>query len=221
MTDRWCRAFSSGPSNQTQLYITLAQRIGVCFRTTTGHWLHRRTEYYCTDILKSEGITEKSVPNLHGLTPTTQVIWRSTGSPGTHPGELLAVLRDNTGTKWSLTTRAPKPDTWAGFKTTTDYKRKTSSAEVMSASLSDELNIFYACYESNSPVEEVKKAQDPCPPVISRADVCRSLKKINTRKAPGPDGIPGWALKVCADQLADVFIDILNLSLLQSVVPTF
>ncbi|KAI3362263.1 hypothetical protein L3Q82_012229, partial [Scortum barcoo] len=68
---------------------------------------------------------------------------------------------------------------------------------------------------------EVQKAQeDHCPPVISRADVCRTLKRINTRKAPGPDGIPGRALKVCADQLADVFADIFNVSLLQSVVPT-
>ncbi|KAI3375933.1 hypothetical protein L3Q82_016361, partial [Scortum barcoo] len=47
-----------------------------------------------------------------------------------------------------------------------------------------------------------------------------SFKQINTRKAPGPDGIPGRALKVCADQLADVFADIFNMSLLQSVVPT-
>ncbi|KAI3375613.1 hypothetical protein L3Q82_003935 [Scortum barcoo] len=76
-------------------------------------------------------------------------------------------------------------------------------------------------FESSSPAVEVQKAQeDHCPPVISRADVCRTLKQINTRKAPGPDGIPSRALKVCADQLADVFADIFNMSLLQSVVPT-
>ncbi|KAI3354999.1 hypothetical protein L3Q82_004799 [Scortum barcoo] len=110
---------------------------------------------------------------------------------------------------------------WAGLKTLTDYKKKISSAEVMSASLPDELNTFYARFESTSPAVEVQKAQeDHCPPVISRADVCRTLKRINTRKAPGPDGIPGRALKVCADQLADVFADIFNMSLLQSVVPT-
>ncbi|KAI3373570.1 hypothetical protein L3Q82_022165, partial [Scortum barcoo] len=110
---------------------------------------------------------------------------------------------------------------WAGLKTLTDYKKKISSAEVMSASLPDELNTFYARFESTSPAVEVQKAQeDHCPPVISRADVCRTLKQINTRKAPGPDGIPGRALKVCADQLADVFADIFNVSLLQSVVPT-
>ncbi|KAI3354475.1 hypothetical protein L3Q82_018983 [Scortum barcoo] len=80
---------------------------------------------------------------------------------------------------------------WAGLKTLTDYKKKISSAEVMSASLPDELNTFYACFESTSPAVEVQKAQeDHCPPVISRADVCRTLKRINTRKAPGPDGIP-------------------------------
>ncbi|KAI3374042.1 hypothetical protein L3Q82_022595 [Scortum barcoo] len=55
---------------------------------------------------------------------------------------------------------------------------------------------------------------------IQGRPLCRTLKRINTRKAPGPDGIPGRALKVCADQLADVFADIFNLSLLQSVVPT-
>ncbi|KAI3373379.1 hypothetical protein L3Q82_021927, partial [Scortum barcoo] len=110
---------------------------------------------------------------------------------------------------------------WAGLKTLTDYKKKISSAEVMSASLPDELNTFYARFESTSPAVEVQKAQeDHCPPVISRADLCRTLKRINTRKAPGPDGIPGRALKVCADQLADVFADIFNMSLLQSVVPT-
>ncbi|KAI3372128.1 hypothetical protein L3Q82_006984 [Scortum barcoo] len=110
---------------------------------------------------------------------------------------------------------------WAGLKTLTDYKKKISSAEVMSASLPDELNTFYARFESTSPAVEVQKAQeDHCPPVITRADVCRSFKQINSRKAPGPDGIPGRALKVCADQLADVFADIFNMSLLQSVVPT-
>ncbi len=63
---------------------------------------------------------------------------------------------------------------WVGFKTVTDYKRKTSSAEVIFASLPDELSIFYARFERNCPAEEYKKAQDPCPPVIFRADVSRS-----------------------------------------------
>ncbi len=91
---------------------------------------------------------------------------------------------------------------WAELRTITDYKTKTSSA-IMYASLPDELNTFYACFENNFVVEEVQKTQDPSPLVISREDVCKFFKRINKHNAPGPDGIPGQALKVCADQLAD------------------
>ncbi len=63
---------------------------------------------YGNSRIRSPGLTGKSLPNLkHRVTPTTQVIWRSTGSPDVHSGELLAVLRDNTGSKWSLTTKDP------------------------------------------------------------------------------------------------------------------
>ncbi|KAI3371224.1 hypothetical protein L3Q82_023533, partial [Scortum barcoo] len=84
----------------------------------------------------------------------------------------------------------------------------------MSASLPDELNTFYAHFESTSPAVEVQKAQeDHCPPVISRADVCRTLKRINTRKAPGPDGIPRPSSQAltstimkCFERLVKLFI---------------
>ncbi|KAI3368225.1 hypothetical protein L3Q82_007816 [Scortum barcoo] len=171
-----------------------------------------------------DDVVSKSVkPNLkHGKTPTTQVIWRSTGSPGTHSWRAISSAKRQYRDKVESHYKGSNTRSmWAGLKTLTDYKKKISSAEVMSASLPDELNTFYARFESTSPAVEVQKAQeDHCPPVISRADVCRTLKRINTRKAPGPDGIPGRALKVCADQLADVFADIFNMSLLQSVVPT-
>ncbi|KAI4885931.1 hypothetical protein NFI96_031190 [Prochilodus magdalenae] len=39
-------------------------------------------------------------------------------------------------------------------------------------------------------------------------------------RAPGPDSIPGRVLRECADQLADVFTDIFNISLSTAVVPT-
>lgn len=75
---------------------------------------------------------------------------------------------------------------WTGLRIITYYQRKTTNAEKISASLTDEVN--------NSLAEEVQKAQDPCPLVISTADVCRS---INPRKASGSDRISGQALKVC------------------------
>ncbi|KAI3354907.1 hypothetical protein L3Q82_004701 [Scortum barcoo] len=125
---------------------------------------------------------EKSVPNLkHGQTPTTQVIWRSTGSPGTRSGEPSASAKRQYRDKVESHYKGSNTRSmWAGLKTLTDYKKKISSAEVMSASLPDELNTFYARFESTSPAVEVQKAQeeDHCPPVISRADMCRTLKRI-------------------------------------------
>ena len=43
---------------------------------------------------------------------------------------------------------------------------------------------------------------------LDPADVQRALRKVNPRKAAGPDNIPGCVLKECADQLAYVFADI-------------
>ncbi|KAL4009710.1 hypothetical protein ACER0C_003562 [Sarotherodon galilaeus] len=48
----------------------------------------------------------------------------------------------------------------------------------------------------------------------------KKVNTVNPHKAPGPDGIPGRLLRVCADELAEVFTNIFNLSLRQSVVPT-
>lgn len=46
------------------------------------------------------------------------------------------------------------------------------------------------------------------------------MKAVNSRKAAGPDNIPGCVVKECADQLAGVRTGIFNHSLLQSIVPT-
>jgi len=56
---------------------------------------------------------------------------------------------------------------------------------------------------------------------VSFSSVKRSLSKINTRKAAGPDSITGNVLKNCADELKDVLRDIFNISLSQAVFPTF
>ena len=48
----------------------------------------------------------------------------------------------------------------------------------------------------------------------------RTLAAINTRKATGPDNIPGRALKDCAEELKDVLTDIFNTSLKQAIVPS-
>eukprot|EP00061_Rhincodon_typus_P006747 g27725.t1 len=44
--------------------------------------------------------------------------------------------------------------------------------------------------------------------------------RLNPRKEMGPDSVPGRAIRSCADQLAEVFTNIFNISLLQAKVPT-
>ncbi|KAK3513335.1 hypothetical protein QTP70_012365 [Hemibagrus guttatus] len=55
---------------------------------------------------------------------------------------------------------------------------------------------------------------------LTTADVRKTLCRVNSRKAAGPDNIPGRVLRECAEQLADVFTDIFNISLSSAIVPT-
>ena len=48
----------------------------------------------------------------------------------------------------------------------------------------------------------------------------KTFKRVNPRKAAGPDSILSHVFRACADQLVGVFKDIFNLSLSQSAVPT-
>jgi hypothetical protein len=52
------------------------------------------------------------------------------------------------------------------------------------------------------------------------ADVIKTFKQVNIHKAVGPDGLPGFVLRACADQLASVLPDVFNLSLTESIMPT-
>ncbi|KAL0172744.1 hypothetical protein M9458_033055 [Cirrhinus mrigala] len=84
------------------------------------------------------------------------------------------------------------------------------------------LNTFFARFE----VQNSTTAQKTPPPpgdqvmTLSPDSVRRSLSRINARKAPGPDNIPGRVLRDCAVELTDVFTDIFNISLNQAFVPT-
>ncbi len=91
----------------------------------------------------------------------------------------------------------------------------------IAASLPDELNTFYARLEAdNTESTHTAAAEEVSPLSLSVADVTRSFKRVNIRKAVGLDGIPGRVLKACAFQLAGVLTDIFNLSLSLSVVPS-
>ncbi len=55
---------------------------------------------------------------------------------------------------------------------------------------------------------------------VPEDEVQMELKRVNVRKAAGPDGITGRVLRSCSDQLAGLFTSLFNESLATSVVPT-
>ncbi|KAL0195129.1 hypothetical protein M9458_008701, partial [Cirrhinus mrigala] len=110
---------------------------------------------------------------------------------------------------------------WRGIQTITDYKPPSQTCD-STISLLNELNTFFARFE----VQNTTTAQKTPPPpgdqvmTLSPDSVRRSLSRINARKAPGPDNIPGRVPRGCAVELTDVFTDIFIISLNQAVVPT-
>ena len=56
---------------------------------------------------------------------------------------------------------------------------------------------------------------DDCVIMLSIADVSKTFKQVNIHKAAGPDKLAGCVLRACADQLAGVFTDIFNMSLIE------
>eukprot|EP00061_Rhincodon_typus_P016508 g44767.t1 len=81
--------------------------------------------------------------------------------------------------------------------------------------LPDVLNTFYAWFEQNASSDV-----DVPVPTVTTADVGLVFLGVNPRKTTGLDGVPSQAPRSCAHQLAEVFTNIFNLSLLQAEVPT-
>ncbi len=94
--------------------------------------------------------------------------------------------------------------------------------------LADELNTFYGRFECNggsatlpsSTSGSSRQRSENHVITVTEDEVRRALKRVNVRKAAGPDGITGRVLRSCADQLAGWFTSIFNESLATSVVPT-
>ncbi|KAK3515250.1 hypothetical protein QTP70_012923, partial [Hemibagrus guttatus] len=101
---------------------------------------------------------------------------------------------------------------WQGIQEITDYKTTPPACD-SDASLPVERNDFCTQFEAQNNIVARKTT-------LSTADVRRTLCRVNPRKSAGPDNIPGRVLRECAEQLADVFTDIFNISLSSAVVPT-
>ena len=87
------------------------------------------------------------------------------------------------------------------------------------ASLAKDLNHFFARFEATRPNTDMLTPPTTSQLTIQEHQVSRVFRSVNTRKATGPDGVPGEVIKACADQLAVVFTKIFNLSLTHAIVP--
>ncbi|KAK3506753.1 hypothetical protein QTP70_023750, partial [Hemibagrus guttatus] len=119
---------------------------------------------------------------------------------------------------------------WKGLKAITNYKPRAPHS-VNDLRLANSLNEYYCCFERqwNSPdppqssphqlsPTQLHTSAKPHPPpltplTIKEEEVNRLFKRLNTRKATGPDSVSPSLLKHCANQLSPVFTDIFNTSL--------
>ena len=78
---------------------------------------------------------------------------------------------------------------WQGLLTITEYKRKTSHVADTNVLLLDRLNTFFARFEDNT-VPPTWPAVKDCGLSFSMADVSKTFKRVNPRKAAGPKQHP-------------------------------
>ncbi len=117
---------------------------------------------------------------------------------------------------------------WQGLRTICSFGNKSSAEVRVDPLLADELNSFFGRFECNrssatlpiSTSRSSRQRSDNHVITVSEDEDRRVLKRVNVRKAAGPDGITGRVLRSCTDQLADLFTSIFNESLATSVVPT-
>lgn len=95
-----------------------------------------------------------------------------------------------------------------------------------SSNLATELNYFFALFEANGTRTKPTSATpitllptDALTFSLNTEEVRMAFLAVNPRKAAGPDGIPGRVLRDCANQLAEVFTSIFNLSLSTCAIP--
>ncbi len=109
---------------------------------------------------------------------------------------------------------------WQGLKTICSSGNNSTVEVRADPLLAEELNTFYGRFECNggailpnSPSGSSRQSSDDYAITVSEDDVRRELRRVNVRKAAGPDGITGRVLRSCADQLAGLFTSIFNESL--------
>ncbi len=89
---------------------------------------------------------------------------------------------------------------WQGINNITGFKGSKPATVNIAASLPDELNTFYARFEADNTAHTesaaAAAAEEVSPLTLSVADVTRSFKRVNIRKAG-----PWWHTRPCAQSM--------------------
>ena len=101
-------------------------------------------------------------------------------------------------------------------------KKDQKSAQPIKLDPND-LNSFYARFEKNTPIQPVEPSGSCNDKVsfgeITALTVCKQLKRLDTRKSPGPDKLIPNVLKKCADELCDIISSLFNLLIQEGITP--
>ena len=119
-------------------------------------------------------------------------------------------------------------EVWEGMKMITGYSKGKKGSGLPDASLSkaNELNQFYGRFDtqdfSADRTNILNSLEDDFsePFTLTEDEVKSQLKKLNVKKAAGPDGISPRVLKLCADQLCSIIHTLYSLSLSKCEIPT-
>ena len=120
-------------------------------------------------------------------------------------------------------------ETWLGLKRMIGYTEKKTTLHTDNINdYVNNLNSFYARFENSnpniehsSPLENTlfEKTNTDEPVIVSESEVKCEFKRVNGRKACGPDGIKGKVLRMCFEQLGFIFSFIMNESFSQHSLP--
>ena len=124
-------------------------------------------------------------------------------------------------------------DAWKGVKTLSGLQNNRSPSHLRSeecVEFAENLNSFYCRFDTHNFTQEREELTTNlnilCNAVsdtnieLHPREVDRVFKRTNPHKAPGPDNISGRLLKVCHEQLAEVFCCLFNRSLSEHSIPT-
>ena len=104
---------------------------------------------------------------------------------------------------------------WNDIKKLTGLPPKNSNKPTDISFNPDDLNSFFVRFEKTDITSPTPPGPNPSAPTLNITEdaVVKQLKRLNSRKGAGPDGLLPKVIKMCADQLTPVITRLFKISL--------